>query len=140
MRRKALQDIANTLCQMLVGWRMGSDLEVLADLPDGAIDFDLLGETAVHSAVGPINLGVTGELSSWLRKRLNSLAIPMEAIAGAKLQASFRTDRVATNRKKIVSFDWACESALLTDEREYRGQLAEKHTWHSRAQLGRQVS
>ena len=34
MRRKVLQDIANTLCQMMVGWRMGDDAQRMARLPD----------------------------------------------------------------------------------------------------------
>lgn len=49
MARKVLQDVANTLCQMVVGWRMGDDLEKIADLPDGTIVFDVLLREARHS-------------------------------------------------------------------------------------------
>jgi hypothetical protein len=45
MRRKLLQDVANSLCPLLVG-RLSDDLEVLSELPDGVLIFDVLGASA----------------------------------------------------------------------------------------------
>jgi hypothetical protein len=132
MRRKALQGLANTLCDMLVGWRMAEDLERIADLPDGTLEFDLVAGRVTHNVAGPVELWVCGELTAWLKSRLDVLAIPMDSLRAATLCADFRTDRIATNRKKIVSFDWECRSRLATEETEYVGHLVEKHRWHKR--------
>jgi hypothetical protein len=131
VRRKKLQDLANTLCDMLVGWRMGEDLERIATLPDGALEFDLIAGRVTHTIAGPVDLHVCGELAAWLKSRLDVLHIPVDSLRAATLRADFRTDRVATNRKKILSFDWKCRSRLATDEKEYVGHL-EKHEWHNR--------
>lgn len=132
MRRKILQDFANTLCQMLVGWRMGDDLEVLAELPDGTLLIDALSGVATHSLNGHVNLYVAGELQAWLQNRLSESRIDPSAIARATVEASIRTDRIATNRKRIISFDFVVNSIIVTAKREYRGALAGVHRWHSR--------
>ncbi len=132
MRRKVLQDIANTLCDMLVGWRMGDDLEVLSALPDGTLRFDVLNARVSHSVAGELKLQVADELAAWFEHRLKELKIDRAAVLGAELVADFATDRIKTNRKRIVSFDWKCYSRVTTDEKVYEGQLKEKHKWHSR--------
>jgi hypothetical protein len=58
MRRKVLQDIANTLCQIAVGWRMGDDYERIAQLPDGTLVFDLVDGTVSHSSEGTQELWI----------------------------------------------------------------------------------
>jgi len=132
VRRKALQDVANTLCAMLVGWRMSEDMEALAELPDGNLRFDLLAGTVVHDTIGQLNLHVAVELGTWLEHRLKQLEIDRGAIRSAVLNGSFSTDRIKTNRKRIISFDWRCESQVTTDEKPYVGSLVEKHQWHNR--------
>ncbi|HEX5049999.1 MAG TPA: hypothetical protein VFX89_22995, partial [Gammaproteobacteria bacterium] len=81
MRRKVLQDVANTLCHMLVGWRMGGDLEVLSELPDGVLSFDVIGGSVTHNQSGALSLHVATELSAWLKHRLASLDIPLDALS-----------------------------------------------------------
>lgn len=132
MRRKVLQDVANTLCDMLVGWRMSEDLESLAVLPDGTLVFDVLLGTVAHSKKGELSLYIAGELSAWLKNRLKALNVPVEALVTVTVRAEFRTDRIKTDRKRIVSFDWRCESIVATDEKTYVGRLVEKHQWHTR--------
>eukprot|EP00456_Euglypha_rotunda_P079837 TRINITY_DN76978_c0_g1_i1.p1 TRINITY_DN76978_c0_g1~~TRINITY_DN76978_c0_g1_i1.p1 ORF type:complete len:140 (-),score=16.83 TRINITY_DN76978_c0_g1_i1:199-618(-) len=132
MRRKIVQDFANTLCQMLVGWRMGEDLEVLAALPDGTLSINVLEGAASHDKIGAIQLHVAGELQSWLSDRLNASRIPAQIISSAEITVKIRTDRVDTNRKRIVSFDFSVQSVISTDECSYVGKLHETHRWHSR--------
>ena len=132
MRRKVLQDIANTLCHMLVGWRMSADLEALSELPDGVLSFDVLGGSVTHNQRGALKLYVAGELSAWLKQRLTSLNIPLSALQSATLCAEVKTDRIKTDKKRIVLFDWSCESAVATDEKTYVGRLVEAHQWHTR--------
>lgn len=132
MRRKIIQDIANTLCQMLVGWRMGDDLEVLAELPDGILTINVLGGAASHDAARAIQLHIAGELQAWFSHRLAVGAIPGHAILSAEVTAKICTNRLATNRKRVVSFDFSVRSVVSTDERSYTGQLREVHRWLSR--------
>ena len=132
MPRKVFQDFANTLPQMLVGWRMGEDLETLANLPDGTLSIDVLSGTASHSAVPQLSLHVAKEMQAWLESRMAAFGIPSEALDAAVVIAHIRTDRVATDRKRIVSFDFDCESTLTSGLRKYVGVLAEKHVWHRR--------
>ena len=131
MRRKVLQDVANALCHMSAGLR-SDDLEVLSDLPDGALTIELLLGTAEHDVKGALSLQIAGEMAAWLKHRLESLNIPMAALVASTVRAEFRTDRVLTDRKRIVSFDWKCESSVTTDEKTYVGRLVEKHQWHTR--------
>lgn len=132
MRRKVLQDIANTLCQMVVGWRMGEDWERIAALPDGSLQFDVLSGEVTHSAEGKVDLWVAGELKAWLQHRLQAERIDSSKIDHVSLVASYRLDRIRTDRKRIVSFDFECRSELLTDERAYEGTFVERHVYHQR--------
>lgn len=132
MRRKILQDHANTFCEMLVGWRMAADLETLAQLPDGVLFIDVLSGRAEHSAVGPIELGIAAELHAWFSHRLEVSGIPASEIRAASLSAHINTGRIATNRKKIVSFDFSIESKIETSDARYSGNLKEVHKWHQR--------
>jgi hypothetical protein len=132
MRRKFLQDIANTLCQMLVGWRMGDDLETFAQLPDGTLEVDCLKGTAHHSVSGPVSMLVASELTAWLGHRLEVHRFPSAELRTATVTARIRTDRIATNRKRVVSFDFAVESRVATTSHEYLGALTETHAWHTR--------
>jgi hypothetical protein len=117
---------------MLVGWRMENDLVVLAALPDGTLHIDVLAGTATHSSSSAIELWIAGELQGWLLNRLAESGIEASEIRVARLTAAIRTDRIATNRKRIVSFDFAVQSIIETSEREYRGALHEVHKWHTR--------
>jgi len=132
MRRKVLQDIANTLCHMVVGWRMGDDWERIAALPDGALVFDLLAGEVAHTTTGKIDLWVAGELAAWLRHRVQVEAIDPSRLLRAALTASFRAQRAGSKAKKLVSFDIECRSELQTDERSYEGSLIERHVYHQR--------
>lgn len=132
MRRKIIQDFANTLCQMLVGWRMTEDFEVLAELPDGTLTIDALTGAGSHDVIGPLDLHIAGELQAWLLHRLGISGIPVESISSAIVVARVRTDRVATVRKRVVSFDFAVQSTISTGDHRYEGQLHETHHWHSR--------
>lgn len=132
MRRKVLQDIANTLCQMVVGWRMGDDYERMAELPDGTLSFDLVAGTVHHSSGESPKLWIAGELSVWLKHRLSVENVELSKLTAAKLDVSYRTDRIRTDRKKMVSFDFVCCSRLETDETTYEGKLVERHAYHQR--------
>jgi hypothetical protein len=111
---------------------MGDDLEAMADLPDGELSVDVLEGNATHSQAGPVKLEIAKELRAWFLERLKVSSIPSAEIKSATVRAAIKTDRIATNRKKIVSFDFALESTIETNERAYIGQLTKVHRWHQR--------
>ena len=118
---------------MVVGWRMGADVETIANLPDGTLVFDVLTGNARHSSGVEPTLWVSGELQAWLKARLQALRVPEEEISAATLEVGVKTDRIQTNRKTLVSFDFACKSTLITSDKRYEGTLVEKHTYHNRS-------
>ena len=132
MKLKALQGVANTLPEMLVGWRMSEDLDRLADLPNGVLRIDVLREVAVHSKAGPVELHIVLELSAWLRGRLTALDIPVSQLHEVHVEADIRTDRIATDRKRIVLFDFDCRSRVATRAEGLRGSTQGEHKWHRR--------
>jgi hypothetical protein len=132
MARKVFQDFANTLPRMLVGWRMFDDLEALAKLPDGTLTIDVLAGRASHTGTTQISLKVAGAMHAWLQSSLAERGIAPDALDRVLVVARIRTDRIPTDRKHIVSFDFQCESSLTSGSRTYRGSLADKHVWHSR--------
>jgi hypothetical protein len=132
MKWKRLQDFANALPHRLVGESAQDDLEILADLPDGSLSIDLIERRASHSHAPELSLPIVGELSEWLREQMSSRGLPPDALERASLTASFRTDRIPTDRKWIVSFDIECESVLEAAGRTYRGDRVKQHVWHNR--------
>ena len=119
---------------MAIGWRMGDDLDILADLPSGSIHFDILSGQATHNTQGLIHLHIASEMQAWFLDRLAKDSIPSEAIEFATLDTEMNTDRIATDKKRVVSFDWHCHSKIATVEKNYEAQLTDQHTWHSSRQ------
>jgi hypothetical protein len=117
---------------MAIGWRMTDDLEILSDLPDGTILIDLLTGQASHSTAGEQNLRIAQEMQSWLKSRFEVDRISEQQILRAELRLASKTDRIRTDKKRIVSFDWECDSLITTDQKTYEGHLREAHTWHNR--------
>ena len=117
---------------MFMGWRMGDDLEALAALPDGRIHLDLLAGSASHDKTGPLDIRVAGEIQAWLRQECEKDGIDYSALQSADLWVDVDTSKIATNRKRIVCFDFNATSKLTTDEAEYSAQVSESHKWHTR--------
>jgi hypothetical protein len=111
---------------------MQADLEILADLPDGTLTIDVLTGSASHTTIPQLSLYIAGELQAWLTSRMATALIPLQTLNSAVVVTEIRTDRIATNRKRIVSFEFDCRSTLTSGLRTYVGTLVEKHVWHSR--------
>lgn len=118
---------------------MGDDLELLSELPDGELLVNVLTGEATHSIAGPIKLWVTGEIQSWFNHRLEVAGIPKAEIRLAAVTAQINTGRIATNRKKIVSFDFSMTSRIETSDAAYSGKLTETHRWHQRLSSDRSL-
>ncbi|AFU99915.1 hypothetical protein [Simiduia agarivorans] len=132
MRRKRLNHYADVMCKMFVGWRMGDDLEVLSDLPDGTIYVDLLTGSATHSVAGNLDLHIAKELQAWLRHESEKDNIDFTQLMSGGLEIDINTGKISTNRKKVVSFNFDCRSSITTDEATYTAHVKDMHQWYSR--------
>ena len=132
MGRKVLQDIANTLPQMVVGWRMYEDLEKFADMANATVTMDVLRKVAVKDDSEPLSLHIVDELAAWLAHRLAVENVSADSVSAVTLCLDVRSDRVATDHKRIVLFDFDCRCSVATPDRIYEGRLKEKHRWHQR--------
>jgi hypothetical protein len=132
-KRILLQDAANTLPCMIMSERLGNDdLERLAALPDGTLTVDLVAGTARHSSQpDPIGLEIVEHLSLWLKTRLGEEAFANH-LAHAVLTVSIRTDRVATDRKRVIPFDWMCDSRVASRDGRTRSGTSRGLTWYDR--------
>ncbi|MHC2068024.1 hypothetical protein ACYFX5_11160 [Bremerella sp. T1] len=130
MRRKILQDYANTLCQMFVSWRMAEDVKKLSRLPDGKLSLDVLAGTAHHDLVGAVELWIASELQAWFLERLAISNIPAEYIEVATVDVQLKSQHRHTPKAAIVTFDFIANSTIQTDETSYHGMLQEQHAWH----------
>ncbi|WP_404418677.1 hypothetical protein [Marinospirillum sp.] len=132
MRRKRLNHYADVVCKMFVGWRMGDDMEALSDLPDGTISINLLTGDAVHSEVGLLDLHIAKEIQAWLQQQGAKEGVDIEKLKSATLEVDVDTNKVATNKKKVLLFSFSCRSNLKTDTATYQGALTDEYHWYTR--------
>jgi hypothetical protein len=137
MGRKILQDVANTLPQMLVARMPLDDLEILALLPDGTLSLDLLSRAAHHSSGGVIELKVVEELAGWLKMRLIKNRISASNLSKAELVAVIKTDQIPTDRSRIIAFDFSVACAVGLLEERVRSAVGSGRIWHDRVQRRR---
>ena len=132
MRRKRLNHYADVVCKMFVGWRMGDDLEVMSELPDGTITLNLLTGDAKHSIVGGLDLHIAKEIQAWLQQQSEKEGVDVSQLKSATLEVDVDTGKVATNKKKVVMFSFECRSNIETDETSYQATVKDMHQWHTR--------
>jgi hypothetical protein len=133
MARNILQDVANTLPRMIMGERMPfSDLETLAQRPDGALSIDLLKREARDLSDGVVPLQIVHDLAQWLNDRFSNYRLGAHDLVGAHLVLTLRTDAVPTVRAKAILFDWSCTSELAPRVGEPRRGEASGRIWYDR--------
>ena len=132
MQRKRIKHYADVACRMFMGWRMQSDLEILANLADGRLNLDLLTGTASHSTAGSLDLHIAKEIQAWLQQESIKDNVDLSRVTEATLLVDIKTDLVKTNRKKVVCFSFDCNSEFVTEKKTYSANVAETHKWHSR--------
>jgi hypothetical protein len=124
--------IARTLAHLAAAWRDHGDLEILAGLPDGLVDIDILAGSAGHESAGPIPLRLAAELRAALADRLARKGIDPRELQAAELRLRVDTGGILTDRARIVHFDFDWEARLRAAGQEYRAARREDHVWHDR--------
>jgi hypothetical protein len=134
MGRKILQDVANTLPNMLVARMHLDDLETLALLPDGTLSLDLLSLAAHHSLGGVIELKFVEKIAAWLKTRLIKNRILVSDLSKAELVVVIRTDKILTDRTRIIAFDLSITCAVGLLEGRIKTSIGSGRIWYDRIQ------
>lgn len=132
MKIKELRSIANSLCQMGCSARINTSLERLADLPDDALQIDLLSGSCVHGKVGELPLPMVEEFRAWLTEQVRKAGITSDVLDRAVLSLRYTTDRVATDRRRILLFELECASEFAAEGRVFKGHASDS-LWYQRA-------
>lgn len=126
MRIRELRGIAQNLAAMACSERrIADDFELMAEMPDGEITFDLIRGTALHSVAGAISLAATDQFMTWLR---NIRPPPVDL---AQILLHVDTNSPPTFRKTLISFRLYGVATLGIGARTYVGR-ATNHLWHNR--------
>lgn len=133
MRRKVIQDYANKVCEMFVGWRLAvskDDIPRLIDLGSGTIDADLLVVSMRLNGVDSPPLGIVHEIAEWLRDRCLADGVPYADLLEAQMSVSFRASERKTRRSaRERSLEFECVSRIATSDRTYEGSLSKGERW-----------
>jgi hypothetical protein len=139
MRRKGLQNTANTLCHMFRGWQLISDHERLAQLGSGLLEIDVLSGECRHNDQPITALGIAKALKSFLEEDFTRHHVPLEAVLEAQLTVELTLDRHRGQRD--LSHVWArpsqefvgcvlmARSRVRTDELTYSGEYRDELEW-----------
>ena len=124
MKRKVLQSFTQNLSEMVVGYKLSiSDLEKISDLSDGTILMNLINKTASFGD-GVLSLEIVPVLRDWLSSQLSNEGLNLNDIKSCVVTVEFKTDRLPTDKSKIVAFDFYNRCILSTDEKEYVGSAS----------------
>jgi hypothetical protein len=76
-------------------------------------------------------LEIVGHLSDWLKTRLGGDTFEND-LAHAVLTVAISTDRVATDRSRVIPFDWVCDSSIASRDSTTRTGTGSGLTWYDR--------
>jgi hypothetical protein len=144
VRRKRLQDVANTLCHMFRGWQLIFGKPALVALGSGHLSIDVLTGQCEFGGkpIEPLNIAMT--LSDYLSRELEGNDIPPGAVLSARLGVDLLFSRVPWHDVAGETFhnesgqvktgdmhrcEMDCRSEIRTDETVYVGELREIQEW-----------
>lgn len=132
MHEREFSLLAKALPHIAARWRLWSDLELLATLPDGTLAIDALDGMARHSVTGVIPLRLGEELKAGLSDQLSRRGVAPEEVSTATVAMAVDTSAVSTDRTRIVHFDFRISARLETRVGVFAAAQDEEHVWHTR--------
>jgi hypothetical protein len=144
MRRKRLQHVADTMCQMFCGWRLINSKPNLVKLGSGTLEIDAITGQCVFQGRTIAQLTIAEEMRAWLQQDLATNKIPIAALTGAHLAVKlsfsvvpwnaptseiFYLDGKAIRTEKMNRCVMECNRNVTTDESVYRSKLMEVQEW-----------
>lgn len=126
MRRKVLQDFANTLSQNYVDLTSMSDAVAFYHHGSGVFEMNLLTLECTFNSASILTLEGCEILRSWLFKQLEVKNIKVEDLLMAKMSADIAITRLIYRdsygmRSYNGWYNLVCQSEIKTDEKIYTG-------------------
>jgi hypothetical protein len=112
---------------MFCGWQLYPDWERLAELGDGVLEIDVLGETCKFNSEEIPQLSISGALRNWLLHDLEANKIPIENIESAKLTVRLRSGFEKRTRMLNYNHDFLLEGIIVGNDREFKTTLEDKN-------------
>jgi hypothetical protein len=144
MRRKRLQNVADTMCQMFCGWRLINSKPNLLKLGSGALEIDAITGECVFQGKTLVRLTIAEEIRAWMHHELATNNVPIAGLTGASLAVNltftvvpwsepsreiFYSAGKAVRTNKMNRCVLECSSSVTTDETVYRSELREVQEW-----------
>jgi hypothetical protein len=122
MRRKVLQDFANTVCQNYLDLTCSADAAFFACYGSGTVTLDIFKGRCSLDGFDVVPLPSTVPIRDWLQKRLAAHNIAVESIVLAEMilrvvVLDFRFDMLPSIH--TISFECDCHCEIRTDEKAY---------------------
>lgn len=126
MQRGFLQDLANTACQMFVGWRLHDSVRWLVERGSGNLAVDLLTGEATLDESTVESPDIAGELQAWFAARLHSEAVVEGTVGSAVLFCTFTASEEQHRRRPVtnVHLTMRCRCEIVSGERTFVGELS----------------
>ena len=144
MRRKRLQHVADTMCQMFCGWRLVGSKPSLVDLGSGTLEIDAITGHCSFQGESIAKLKIAEEIRKWIRDDLAANKIPVTTLTDARLSVKlsfsvvpwtapkrevFLSEGKAVRTEKMNRCLMKCDGHVATDEAVYRARLTEVQEW-----------
>ena len=144
MRKKRLQNAADTMCQMFCGWRLIGSKPNLVKLGSGTLRIDAITGQCLFQGEIIAELSIAKEIRASLQKNLATNKIPIATLTGAQLVAKlsfsvvpwneatkeiFYSDEKSVRTEQMNRCSMECESSITTNEAVYRSKLIDVQEW-----------
>jgi hypothetical protein len=134
MRRKVIQDFANTFCQKFLDSPNGYDLARFAQFGVGTATLNILTGECILNDVPVPKFDTCDDHKEWLRCQLVKHNIPKEAIKNAKMTVQFSISDIDIRQSyghtfRSAEFDFHCMSEIQTDEKSYAARMSNRKKW-----------
>jgi hypothetical protein len=133
VRRKVLQDFANTLCQQFLDLGSGHDVKTFVSSGSGLYSMNILSGECSHDGAPIPELKACREYRSWLGEQMTKRNVPPGllraelAVRVTVRKASIRES--AGTRFGSADLEFHCRAELATDEKVYIGEISGPHAW-----------
>jgi len=126
MRRKRLQHVADTMCQMFCGWRLIGSKRSLVKMGAGTLEIDVITGKCSFQGESIRQLAIAEEIRRWMHEDLAANKISVTALTHALLSVNLF---FSEGPDKMYRCQMECTSNVATETADYRAQLTEVQDW-----------
>ena len=134
MRRKFIQEFANSFCQRVIDLPDGYDLASFAHLGSGLYEANILTGACTYNGSSIFPLRLCNLYREWMDLQLTTRAVKPDGILKATLRLAVEVKGVTlrssySQRFASAHFVFECHSEISTDEKTYVGRMSGSKEW-----------